>query len=579
MEKEELRKRIRVAHGDDKADLVIKNASVVNVFTGEIQKADIAISGNTIAGIGSYEGEKEVDATGKYAIPGLIDSHIHIESSYLSPEELGKMLVPHGTSTILADPHEIVNVCGIKGLDYMMRAAKNTKLDIKFLLPSCVPATPFEHSGAVVDAKAMEETIQRDNILGLAEFMNYPGVISASDDSLDKIMVAKKAGKIVDGHAPSVHGKDLMAYCSARINGDHESSTAEDMLEKMRLGMYCLVRKGSACHDLRALAKAINETNERRCLLCSDDRQPATILKLGHIDYLMKMLVEEGVPAITAIRMATLNPSEAYHLTDRGALAPGYRADIVLVDNLVDFKVEEVYLNGEKVAEKGNYLPKFKKEDITPVLDSIHLKDFSKEKFKMHLKSNHVNVITIQPGGVLTKKEDAYIQTKDGEFVFYPNVDLVKVAVVERHQMTGNVAAGILKGYGIKRGAIALSVAHDSHNIIVVGVNDEEMETTVKAVQDINGGFVVALDGKVIGSMPLPIAGLMSDQSGEWVANKLVELHNLAYDKLGVSRKVEPFMTLCFMSLLVIPEIKLSDEGLFDVTKFSFIPLEIKDEK
>ena len=579
MEKEELRKLIRVAHGDQKADTVIKNVNVVNVFTGEIYKADIAFSDTWIAGIGSYEGEKVIDGTGKYALPGFIDSHIHIESSYLSPEELGRLLVPHGASTILADPHEIVNVCGIKGLNYMMRAAKNTKLDIKFMLPSCVPATPFEHSGAVIDASKMEEPIQRENVLGLAEFMNYPGIISASEDSLDKLMVAKKAGKLVDGHAPALSGKDLEAYCAARINGDHESTTLKEMQEKLRLGLYVLIREGSACHDLRTLAKGIDATNERRCLLCSDDRQPKTILELGHIDYLLKMLVEEGVPAIYAIRMATLNAAEAFHFTDRGALAPGYRADVVLVDDLVSFKVRQVYLQGELVAEEGKYLPSFKKEPINDVLDSIHLKDFSKEKFKMHLTSNHVNVITIQPGGVVTKKEDAYIQIKDGEFVFYPNVDLVKMAVVERHQMTGNVANAILKGYGIKRGAIALSIAHDSHNIIVVGVSDEEMEAAVKALEKQNGGMVLVLDGKVIGSLPLPIAGLMSDQSGDWVAERLSKLHDLAWNKLGISRKVEPIMTLCFMSLAVIPEIKLTDEGLFDVTKFSFLPLEIEDEQ
>lgn len=577
MEKEELRKLIRVGHGDIPADLVIHNVKVLTVFTGEIQDGDIAISDKWIAGIGSYEGKKEIDAKGLYALPGFIDSHIHIESSYLSPEELGRLLVPHGTSTIMADPHEVVNVCGIKGLDYMMRAAKNTKLDIKFLLPSCVPATPFEHSGAVIDAEKMNEPMQRENILGLAEFMNFPGVISATDDSLDKIMVAKKAGKLVDGHAPGVHGKDLTAYCCARINGDHECATVEDMQEKLRLGMYALVREGSACHDLRNLAKGITPENARRCLLCSDDRQPETIFRQGHLDGLMKMLVEEGISPLTAVRMATLNPSEAFHLTDRGALAPGYLADIVLVDDLKDFKVRTVYLRGEKVAEEGTYLPEVKKEDISPVLNSVHLKDFSKAKFKMHLKGNHVRVIAIQPGGAMTKSEEAYIKVKDGEFVFSPEVDIAKVSVVERHQMTGNVANAFLKGYGIKRGAVALSIAHDSHNLIVVGTSDEEMEAAINALAAQNGGIVLVLDGKVIGSMPMPIAGLMSDQTGEWVAKKLTELHALAWDVLGVSKDVEPIMTLCFMSLAVIPEVKLTDEGLFDVTKFTFVPVEIED--
>lgn len=574
MKKEELKKLILTASGARKADTVIKNCKVVNVFSGKIIEGDIALCGDQIAGVGEYEGEVEIDAEGRYAAPGFIDSHIHIESSYLSPEELGMLLVPHGGTTIIADPHEIVNVLGIPGLDYMMKAAENTKLDIKYMLPSCVPATPFEHAGAVIDAEDMEDPILRDNILGLGEFMNFPGVVNADDATLDKLMVAKDAGKLIDGHSPGITGKALNAYCAARIRADHECDTIQDFEERLDNGMYVMLRQGSACKNLKSLLPAVTPENSRRVIFCSDDRQPKTILEEGHLDNHLRLCVEEGVDPITAIRMATLNAAECFGLDDRGAIAPGYRADIVLLDDLKDFKAEKVWVAGELTADQGKYLPEVIKEDITPVMGSVHLKDFSAEKFKMNLKGNRVHTIEIQPGGVVTKKSVDEIQVKDGEFVFDPGQDIVKVAVVERHQLTGNVACGFLKGYGIKEGAVALSVAHDSHNIIVVGVSDEEMAFAVEALKEQSGGVVLVKDGKVIESMPMPIAGLMSDQSAEWVDAKLTALHEKAYEVLGVNDDVEPVMTLCFMSLAVIPELKLTDEGLFDVTKFAFIDIE-----
>lgn len=575
MDKQALKKLILVASGEIPADTVIKNCKVLDVFSGKFTEGDIALCDGQIAGVGKYEGLAVVDAEGRYAVPGFIDSHIHIESSYLCPEELGRMLVPHGGTTIIADPHEIVNVCGIKGLDYMMKAAENTALDIKFMLPSCVPATPFEHAGAVIDAKDMEEPIHRENILGLGEFMNFPGVVSADDGVLDKLMAAKNEGKLIDGHSPGLSGKALNAYAAARIQGDHECSTVEDMHARLSLGMYVLLREGSACHDLRTLIKGVTPENSRRCLLCSDDRQPKTILKDGHLDNHLRICVEEGLDPITALRMATLNAAECFRLYDRGAIAPGYRADIVLLDDLTDFNVDRVWIKGVMTAEKGEYLPEVKRHDISDVTSSIHLKEFSKEKLKMSLKSSKVNVIEIQPGGVVTKKTTADVSIDDnGEFVRSPSSDIVKVAVVERHNMTGNVACGFLKGYGIQAGAIALSIAHDSHNIIVVGVNDDEMAFAVESLERQSGGIVLVKDGKVIESMPMPIAGLMSDQTGKWVASKLSEIHEKAHTELGVGMDVEPVMTLCFMSLAVIPELKLTDMGLFDVTKFSFIPVE-----
>lgn len=574
MQKEELKKLILTAGGARKADTVIKNCKVVNVFSGKIVEGDIALCGDQIAGVGEYEGEVEIDAEGRYAAPGFIDSHIHIESSYLSPEELGRLLVPHGGTTIIADPHEIVNVLGIPGLDYMMNAAKNTKLDIKYMLPSCVPATPFENAGAVIDAVDMEDPILRDNILGLGEFMNFPGVVNGDDATLDKLMVAKDAGKLIDGHSPGLTGKALNAYCAARIRADHECDTLQDFEERLDNGMYVMLRQGSACKNLKSLLPAVTPENSRRVIFCSDDRQPKTILEEGHLDNHLRLCVEEGLDPITAIRMASLNAAECFGLDDRGAIAPGYRADIVLLDDLKDFSADKVWVAGQLTADQGKYLPEVLKEDIAPVMGSVHLKDFSAEKFKMNLSGNRVHTIEIQPGGVVTKKSVDEIQVKDGEFIFDPEQDIVKVAVVERHKMTGNVACGFLKGYGIKEGAVALSVAHDSHNIIVVGVSDEEMAFAVEALQKQSGGVVLVKDGEVIESMPMPIAGLMSDQSAEWVDGKLTALHEKAYDILGVNGDVEPVMTLCFMSLAVIPELKLTDEGLFDVTKFAFINVE-----
>lgn len=575
MEKEVLKKLILTASGKIPAETVIRNAKVLDVFSGCFTEGDVALCGEWIAGVGSYHGDTEVDAEGKYVVPGFIDSHIHIESSYLCPEELGRMLVPHGGTTIIADPHEIVNVCGLKGLDYMMQAAENTALDIRFMLPSCVPSTPFEHAGAVVEAADMEEPIRREKILGLGEFMNFPGVVAAEDSVLDKLLVAKKAGKLIDGHSPGLAGPALNGYAAAGIRGDHECSTVEDMQARIARGLYVLLREGSACHDLRTLVKGVTPENSRRCLLCSDDRQPKTILSEGHLDSHLRICVEEGLDSITALRMATINAAECFRLSDRGAIAPGYRADLVLLDNLRDFSVKKVWIRGTLTAEDGRYLPRETRHDISDVMRSIHLQDFSQEKFRMRLKSNRVHVIEIQPGGVVTRKATETVRTDEaGEFVWNPAQDIVKVAVVERHQKTGNVACGFLKGYGIRAGAIALSIAHDSHNIIVTGVSDREMAFAVECLEQQNGGIVLVKDGEVLERMPMPIAGLMSDQSGEWVAERLAALHEKAHRVLGVGTEVEPVMTLCFMSLAVIPELKLTDMGLFDVTKFSFIPLE-----
>ena len=575
MDKRLLKKLIDTAAGRVPADLVIKNCKVVDVYNALIIAGDIAVCEGLIAGVGQYEGLTEIDVKGQYAAPGFIDSHIHVESSYVSPEELGRLIVPHGTTTIIADPHEITNVCGLDGLNYMIEASKETAMDIKWMLPSCVPATPFEHSGAVIDAQAMQAPIQREEIFGMGEFMDFPGVIGAHDQVLDKLMVAKQQGVVIDGHSPGLSANALNAYAAAGIRTDHECANVQEMHDRISRGMYVLLREGSACHNLQGLLKGVTAANSRRCLLCADDCQPKTILSIGHIDNHLRTCVKEGIEPIVAIQMATLNAAECFGLADRGAIAPGLRADIVLMDDLKDFKVQRVLIAGQEAAQAGNYLLPIKRCDISATKGRFQVKDFSQEKLQLNIKSSKANIINILPGGVVTSKAVAAIKRDERDnFVYDPSVDIVKVAVVERHQNTGNVAVALLQGYGLKEGAVALSIAHDSHNIIVVGVNDDDMAFAVTQLIEQGGGIILVKDQKVLESMPMPIAGLMSDQSGEWVEEKLTLIHKIGHDTLGINQDVEPVMTLCFMSLAVIPEIKLTDMGLFDVTKFEFITIE-----
>lgn len=577
MNQRKVKKRMDVAAGRVPADIVIKNAQIIDVYSGCIRTGDIAISDDTIAGIGSYEGHKVVDANGRFVAPGLIDGHIHIESSYVSPEEFGRLVVPFGTTTVIADPHEIVNVCGLRGLDYMLEAAEETALDIKYMIPSCVPATPYEHAGAVIDAKAMLAHINHESVLGLGEFMNFPGVIEGSDDVMDKLMVAYEHHKLVDGHSPGVSGERLNAYAAAQIHTDHECSTVEEMQERITRGMYVLLREGSACKDLRNLLRGVTATNSRRCVLCSDDRQPKTIFEEGHMDAHLRICIEEGIPAVTAIQMATLNAAECYRLYDRGAVAPGLRADLILFDSLDDIRIDQVFIAGKEVAKDGTYLLPVKRHNIEEVSSTFRVKDFTLERLNVTFKSNRVHVIDLIKDSVVTKKAVAEIALNDkGEFVFEPERGIAKVAVIERHQNTGNVAVGFLRGYGIMQGAIALSVAHDSHNIITVGVNDSDMHLAVQTLIAQGGGIVLVKDGNVLECMPMPIGGLMSDQNAQWVEQRLTSIHEKAVTELGIADGVEPVMTLCFMSLPVIPEVKITDMGLFDVTTFTFLPLEVE---
>ena len=558
------------------ADLVIRNCNVVDVYPGTVRTDSIAIHYGRIVGFGdNYVGKEEIDAKGAYAAPGLIDAHIHIESSYLSPEEFGRMVVPRGTTTVIADPHEIVNVYGLEGFSYMIHAASKTELSVRYMVPSCVPATPLEDSGAVVNAFDMQWPMGDRHVPGMGEFMNYPGIINKDEDVLNKLLVALNMNKVIDGHSPSVSGAQLNAYIASGVKTDHECTTVKEMQERLQRGMYVQLRDGSACHDLKRLIPGITPYNYRRCLLCSDDRQPRTILENGHMDNHLRILVRAGIDPVMAICMATLNCAECYNLTDRGALAPGKRADIVLFDNLEDFRTRMVFIEGRKVAENGYYLLPFDRVSITSVRGSMHIKPFSVDQLKMHLNSDRVRAIGVMRDGVTTTSETVTVRRDaDGDFVFAPDQPVVKIAVLERHHNTGKIGLGFLKDYGIKRGAVALSVAHDSHNVICVGVSNDEMYSAVQALVAQEGGFVLVENGEVIASLPLPIAGLMSDLPGEEVAARLKQLHIAAHQSLGISDDIEPLMTLCFMSLIVIPELKISTCGLFDVTKFDFVPLE-----
>ncbi|OQQ90680.1 adenine deaminase [Ligilactobacillus salivarius] len=577
MEKQKLIKLIDVAAGRKKADLVLKNAKIVDVFQAKILIGDIAISDGYIAGIGgSYQGVEERNYTGKYVAPGFIEAHIHIESSYVSPEEFSRVFIPRGTTTILADPHEIVNVAVLKGLDYMVNAAKNAKMDIRYMMPPCVPATNFETSGADLYADDMEDALKTGEVDGLAELMNFPGVINADDKMIDEILMAKKYGARIDGHAPQVVGKDLNAYIAAGPANDHECSTLEEAEERLARGMYLLLREGSVTQDLRKLLPIVNTANSRRCLLSGDDVQAKTAINKGHLDNSIRICIDEGLNPITAIQMATLNPAEYCGLNDRGAIAPGRRADMVVFESLEDFAVEETYILGEKLSQGNEYLGEVNYYPIDSVESSMHVKDFTREKLQLHLNSDKVRAIGVVPGEVLTTEEHVTVKRDgDGNFVYNDQEDVTKIVVVERHHNTGNVNVNLLSGYGIKAGAIAISIGHDSHNIIATGTNDDDIFMAVNELIKQEGGAVVVKDEKVISRMELKIAGLMCNLPAEKMIAQQDALDEAVHEELGVPDNVNPVMTLSFMPLAVIPKLKITDKGLVDVEKNAFVSNEL----
>ena len=566
-----LARRIRQARGLEPADLVIRGAKIVNVLSREILEGDVAVCDGIIIGIGSYEGKETVIADG-FLIPGMIDSHIHVESSMLLPHEFSRIMVTRGVTSVIADPHEIMNVAGLKGLYFMQSESRYAVMDLFFMMASCVPATPFEHAGAIVDNIHMRNDVMAHRVTGLGEMMNVPGLLHCDSTVLDKLVLAARAGVITDGHSPGLSGKDLSAYIAAGILTDHECSTPEEMTERIRMGMYVQIRYGSACTDLPALADAITPANASRCLLCSDDIQPLTILERGAVDAGVRYCIGRGVDPMDAVSMATRNAAECYRLHDRGAIAPGRIADLVLVNDLQSFEIRKVWKRGILTAEDGRCVIPEQTKRRPVLIGNMNIGDFCEEKLKLHLHSGDVRTIRVLPGGVLTEEKTQHVRIgEDGDFVYDSSRDVVRISVVERHHGTGNTASALLSDYGLKRGAVAVSVAHDSHNIIVAGTNTRDMYAAVMEVKRMRGGMTAVLDGKVLAGLELPAGGLMSDRGADYVISHLQELQRVAHDVLGVRRDIEPLMVLCFMALPVIPDLKITDKGLFDVKSSQFV--------
>lgn len=564
-----LEKYISAAKRDKQSDLVLKNATYLDVFTATLKKGDIAVVGEKIVGVGEYRGATEIDCTGLTVLPGYIDGHVHIESSQLSPEEFASLIVPRGTTTIIADPHEITNVCGMAGCEYIAKASQSVPLDVKIQLPSCVPATPFETSGAILNGKDIAENIVKDYIFGLGEFMNYPGVINCDPDVIQKLEAAHSAGKVIDGHAPAVYGYDLNAYLCGGISTDHECVLKEEIEEKISKGVYVHIRHGSSTRNL-GNAKYIKDGNMRRFILCTDDRHAADLKEKGHLDDALRKLVANGLDPVRAVICATLNCAECYGLKWRGAIAPFYLADLVVVDNLKNFNAKYVVKSGKLVARDGKplfdtsvrYLP-------ASVLDTVHLKEMQASDFILRLKGKKAKAMTIEPGGVVTGCEIVEVESRNGD-AQVKGTDILKLTVVERHKMTGNIGKALFKGYGFKGGALGITIAHDSHNIILMGDDNESMAKAANKLKEIGGGMVI-VDSKSgeIHSLTLDIAGLMSSRDAESLQRDSRALIERAH-AMGVKREYEAFMSLAFLSLAVIPKLKVTDAGLFDVETFSF---------
>lgn len=560
--------RIDVALGNQKADLVIKNAKIVNVFTKEIIEGDIAVCKDIIVGIGKYKGVNEIDAQGRYVCPGLIDSHVHIESTMVTPVEFAKSVLPHGTTTIIADPHEIANVCGINGIHFMLNQSKNLPMNIYIMIPSCVPATPFEHNGAVISAEVMEPLVKANEVLGLGEVMDYPSVISQELQMLKKIDLFDH--RIIDGHSPHLSGKELNAYRAAGVETDHECSTIEEVLERLRLGMVVQIREGSAAKNLESIVKGLLERgiDFSRCVFCTDDKHLEDIRREGHISHNIKKAISLGVDPIEAISMGTYNAAQCYHLKRLGAVAPGYSADLILLNDLKTFDIHSVLYRGELVVTSAGMVPVTTIVDDPNVFHTVRIPSISKEDLQIPCRSDEAGVVQIIPHELITKKGKAHVKVQKGFFI--PDEQYSKIAVIERHKATGSIGLGIVNGFGICEGAIATTIAHDSHNLIVIGDNDKDMLKAIEEIKRVNGGITIVHKEKVIDTLELPIAGLMSNESGVFVERKLKQMIKEAYD-LGIHKDIDPFITLSFLALPVIPEIRITDQGLFDVTKFDFI--------
>ncbi len=565
-----LRERIRVARGEIPADLVLRNGKVVNVFSGTIEEGDIAVHEGTIAGIGrGYHGKEEADARGKWIVPGFIDAHLHIESSMLLPSNLSAALLPHGTTAIVADPHEIANVLGVEGIRYMLRESEGIPLDVFFMAPSCVPASPFETSGARIEASDLEKLKEEKRILGLAEVMNYPAVLRGDADYLRKVVLFQEG--IIDGHCPSVSGFDLQAYVSAGIRSDHESSRPEEGLEKVKAGMMLMIRESTLAMTLEKLIPAVESRNSRRFCFVSDDLHPQDIQERGHLDHILRKAVSLGMDPVTAIQMVTLNPAEHFGLRDRGAVGPGFRADLVVLNNADGFGIEKVYKDGRLVVKEGELAdaPANSSRDLPS--GKLNIPPLSAEDFAIRAEGERARVIELIPGQILTRSRIEKVSAKDGFIRSDIQTDTLKLAVIERHHGSGRLGLGLVNGFGLEGGALASTVAHDSHNLIAVGVQDGDLHGAVDALKRTGGGMVVVANGEVMARVPLQIAGLLSTEDLETVAGQMREL-NVAAARLGCSIS-NPFMALSFLALSVIPELRLTDRGLVDVHQFTFVPL------
>ena len=554
---------IDVAAGRAPADLVLKNATYVNVFSNELCHGDIAVAEGLIVGMGEYHGKVEVDVSGKLVLPGFIDAHIHLESSLVSPTEFAKAVLPHGTTTVITDPHEIANVMGTDGIEYMLQATEDLPVDVRFMLPSCVPATPLDESGANLDYRAIDSFYDHPRVQGLAEMMNYVGVVNGDGQVVEKIVASQAHHKKIDGHAPGLSGKDLNAYIAAGVYSDHECSDMEDAMNKLRLGQYIMIREGTAARNLEALMPLLTSQYVDRCMFCTDDKHPNDLLEKGHIDYIVKKAISLGADPIVAVKAACHNAARYFLLNNRGAIAPGYLGDFVIIDDFQHFKIEMVYKRG--VLMYDGQLRDFPAPEIDPYLvkrahDTFHVAHLTAEDFS---DGRPHAVIGMIPGEIVTQ-DAGYADHAD------PEQDILKIAVIERHKNTHHIGLGYIKGYGLKRGAVATSISHDSHNIIVVGATDEDMAAAANRIVENRGGITVMENGQVLGEVTLSIAGIMSDDSLVMVNSALEDAKDEAFG-LGVSRGIDPFMTLSFMALPVIPSLRITTRGVFDVSSQRYI--------
>ena len=555
---------IAAAAGREPADLVLKNATFVNVFSNELSTMDIAVAEGLIVGMGSYQGRSEVDCTGKIILPGFLDAHIHLESSLVSPTEFVKAVLPHGTTTVVTDPHEIANVMGTDGIEYMLQATEDLPVDVRFMLPSCVPATPLDESGAILDYRAIDSFYDHPRVQGLAEMMNFVGAINGDEQTVEKIVAAQAHHKKIDGHAPDLQGNDLNAYIAAGVYSDHECHDVKDAIAKLERGQFIMIREGTAARNLEALMPLLTGKYADRCMFCTDDKHPNDLLEKGHIDYIVKKAISLGADPITAVKVACHNAARYFLLNNRGGISPGYLADFVIIDNFQDFNIEQVYKKGVLMVDHGE-IQDFPSPEIEPYLverahKTFHVAALTAEDFAEKRPRGIIGMVD----GEITTVDAGYSDRIDVEY------DVLKIAVVERHKNTHHIGIGYIQGYGLKSGAVATSISHDSHNIIVVGTNEMDMAAAVNRVVELNGGIVVWDGGQSVAEVPLSIAGIMSDEPLVTVNEKLETAKDAAH-KLGVNPGIDPFMTLSFMALPVIPSLRITTRGVFDVTTQSYV--------